>query len=165
MRVKITPDSDIHGHAYHNGTRYVCYNTECFITRANLSECGRIYKFDGITYTPILRCEECGTLYFGNQTRDISALDAIRIYHEQLERAEEEQKKNAEILREMDEEAFYKEEERREEEQRKLVEEHENELAGDIIIPNVIGEPQKRQPRANQEDSNEDIILPGILTI
>lgn len=149
----------IKGFAYHDGTRYHCQNIECWTKHSTLKEIER--SNHGMTYTPILKCSECGALYFGLETRDLEAEKIIQEYHEQRERAEEERKQNAITLAEMDAEAFYDEEKRREQEQREAVEEHESELAGDLTIPNIIGEPQKRN---NRNDDEGDIILPYILT-
>lgn len=149
-------------HAYHDGTRYHCYNVECFADGATLKEIDRSYNTTSLTYTPILRCAECGTTYFGLETRDLEAEKVIQEYHEQRERAEEERKQNAITLARMDAEAFYQEEARREREQREEVREHESELAGDLTIPNISGEPQRKTPPRNDDDG--DIILPNILT-
>lgn len=149
-----------HRIAYHDGTRYHCQNIECFFDGATLKEIARIPR-STLMYIPILQCSECGATYFGLDTRNLEAVEVIRQYHEQRERAEEERKQNAITLAEMDAEAFSKEEARREQEQREAVEEHESELAGDITIPNIIGEPQKRN---NRNDDEGDIILPYILT-
>lgn len=151
-----------HRIAYHDETRYHCLKIECFFDGANLKEIDRIPAYKPMTYTPILRCSECGATYFGLPTRDLEAVEVIQQYHEQREKAEEERKQNAITLAEMDAEAFDEEEERREQEQREAVEEHESELAGDITIPNIIGEPQRKNPPRNDDDG--DIILPNILT-
>ena len=150
--------------AYHDGTRYKCQKITCFLDGANLKEIDRIPAYKPMTYTPILRCSECGATYFGLPTHDVEAEKVIQEYHEQREKVEEEIKQNAITLAEMDAEAFYDEEERREQEQREAVEEHESEIAGDITIPNVIGEPQKKNTR-HDDDSDNDIILPSILTV
>ena len=152
-----------HHIAYHDGTRYHCQNIECFLDNATLKEIARIPS-STLMYIPILQCSECGDTYFGLETRDIEAVEVIRQYHEQRERAEEERKQNAITLAEMNAEAFSKEEKRHEQEQREAVEEHESELAGDITIPNVIGEPQKRNTPTD-DSSDNDIILPSILTV
>ena len=125
-------------HAYHDGTRYHCRNIECFADGATLREIDRDNY--GLYYMPILKCSICGTTYFGLKTRDLDAVEAIRQYHDQREKAEEERKQNAKILAEMDAEAFYKEEARREKEirehdERERANEEEN---GDIILPNIL---------------------------
>lgn len=125
-----------HQYAYHDGTRYHCRNIECFADGAILREIDRDNL--GLYYQPILQCSECGTTYFGLKTRDLEAIELIKQYHEQCEKAEEERKRNAEIAAEMDAEAFYQEEERREKEIREEAIRHEEEENGDIILPNIL---------------------------
>lgn len=128
-----------HQHAYHDGTRYHCVKIECFADGTNLREIDRIPS-QALSYIPVLKCSGCGTTYFGLRTRDLDAIELIKQYHEQCEKAEEERKQNAEIAAEMDAEAFYQEEERREKEirehdERERANEEEN---GDIILPNIL---------------------------
>lgn len=56
-------------HAYHDGEHYHCYKNRCIIERARVEECGRIPVSED-TYLPILRCQCCGSLYFGVHTRE-----------------------------------------------------------------------------------------------
>lgn len=155
--------------AYYDGEKYHCYNTECIIVNAQLSECRRIPKFTKCAYIPILRCENCNTLYFGLETPDYEEAEIIKQEIEKRKQAEEERRENARILAEMDEEAFYQEEQRREralrEELYKEIIKHENELAGDIILPDIItGTTSQRHTPRDDEPSEGDIILPNILT-
>lgn len=55
------------GLAYYDGERYRCYGHRCMIVDADVEECGRLPHIDD-SYTPILRCQCCGTLYFGIAT-------------------------------------------------------------------------------------------------
>lgn len=148
-------------HAYHDGTRYHCYNVECFSDGATLKEIARIPR-STLMYIPILRCSECGATYFGLDTCNLEAVEVIRKCHEEREQAEKEREQNAITLARMDAEAFYQEEAQREKEQREEIAEHESELAGDLTIPNISGEPQRKTPPRNDDDG--DIILPNILT-
>ena len=50
--------------AYYDGEAFVCDETFCYIDDIHLGECGRII-LDDAHETPILRCPECGKLYFG----------------------------------------------------------------------------------------------------
>lgn len=54
--------------AYFNGTTYQCYNINCLIDNASVEECGQLRHTNAKIYTPILRCSECNTIYFGNPT-------------------------------------------------------------------------------------------------
>lgn len=56
--------------AYYDGKRYRCHKTRCMIVNAPVEECGRMPRFDGFgnRYVPILRCQCCGSLYFGIDT-------------------------------------------------------------------------------------------------
>lgn len=156
MRRYETPER----HAYFNGNSYICYNLDCFIEGANLKEIDRISH--GMNYTPILRCSGCGKTYFGVPTRDHEAEEEITKYAEQERNALEER---AELAIQANEESI-EEIERLEAEQeqalREEVEKHASELAGDITIPNIIGEQPKKNPRP---DDDGDIILPNILTL
>lgn len=55
------------GLAYYDGERYHCYEARCMIVNAPVEECGQLPRYDG-RYTPILRCQCCGSLYFGIDT-------------------------------------------------------------------------------------------------
>lgn len=127
-----------HHHAYHDGTRYHCIKIECFAENAKLREIDRITTGKPLIYIPVLQCSECKATYFGLLTRDLEAVEVIKKYHEQREKAEEERKQNAITLATMDAEAFYAEEKRREQEQREEVIRHEEEENGDIILPNIL---------------------------
>ena len=156
MRRYETPET----HAYFNGNSYVCYNLDCFIDGANLKEIDRISH--GMSYTPILRCSGCGKTYFGVQIRNLEAEEEITKYTEQERTAEEERAQLAIQDNEESIEEIARLEAEQEQALRKEVEEHASELAGDITIPNIIGEPQKKNPR---NDDDGDIILPNILTL
>jgi len=126
-----------HQHAYHDGTRYHCVKIECFADGTNLREIDRI-PFQALSYIPVLKCSGCGATYFGLPSKDLEAVELIKQYHEQREKAEEERKQNAEIVAEMDAEAFYKEEERREKAIREEAIRQQEEENGDIILPNIL---------------------------
>lgn len=146
--------------AYYDGNRYYCYNIECYADGAKLEEIAREPTFDGLTYLPILRCNNCHTLYFGVRTIDEEKAKTIKHAQEERERAQKTLKDN-----EISAKTFEEEEQRREAEQLKECEDHESELAGDITIPNVITLLRKENPRRDKGDLIEDIILPDIQTI
>lgn len=143
------------------GITYHCYNLECFADNAKLREIDRVEY--GTSYTPILRCSECGKTYYGLRTSDTTAEEEeITKYAEQERTAEEER---AQLAMQANEEAL-NEIERLEAEQeqalREEVNEHASELAGDLTLPNIIGEQPKKTTRPDDEG---DIILPNILTL
>lgn len=55
--------------AYYDGERYHCYEDRCIIVNAHVEECGRIPVSED-TYLPVLRCQCCGTLYYGIDTTE-----------------------------------------------------------------------------------------------
>lgn len=124
--------------AYHDGTRYHCLKIECFHDGANLKKIDRIQAPYAMTYTPILRCTQCGTTYFGLITHDCDAEEAINEYHEQQKQAEEERtnavkEDNAAII-----EDITRHEEEQEQILREEIERHCAEEDGDIILPHIL---------------------------
>lgn len=132
MRRYAIPDT----HAYFDGNGYHCYKIECFIDGASLKEIDRISH--NLSYTPILRCSECGATYFGVETRDHEAEEEITRYAEAVRSTEEERAK----LAEEDNEESIEEIERLEAEQEKALQEetdrHSAEEHGDIILPDIL---------------------------
>lgn len=108
--IHITP-ANIPALAYSDGTRYYCLEWDCYRDRAQLKECGAIPSTRDY-YTPILRCSECGRLYFGNPT-PLQADDEATTAHEE--------ERNATI--------------RADEETTRAEEEEQN---GDIILPHLL---------------------------
>jgi len=65
-RQENTPDT----HAYYDYDtgKYICYN--CWGKMDTImKEVDYIPSQNGVTYTPILQCQECGRTYFGLETR------------------------------------------------------------------------------------------------
>ncbi len=124
--------------AYHDGTRYHCEKIECFIDGANLKEIDRIPAYKPMSYTPILRCSECGTTYFGLITRDHEIEEEITRNAEQARTAKEERAQlaiqdNAESIEEIERLEAEQEQALKEE-----IDRHSAEENGDIILPNIL---------------------------
>lgn len=97
---------------YYDGTRYHCTDIYCYVNHATLREIDGTPHSDGKTYTPILRCTDCGRLYFGLPT----------YYEEEREEPREPERP--------------KQEQRKEKIRREQP--RANEEDSDIILPNVL---------------------------
>jgi len=133
MRKYKIPDQ----HAYYDGNRYHCYNIDCFTENATLKEIDRVkHHYD--TYKPVLQCTICGKTYYGVETYDTEADEERKQEREQREQAEKEREQERKAREQADEIAFKQEEARREKAQREECERHQNEINGDIILPNIL---------------------------
>ncbi len=138
MRRYPEPETHAYPEITPEGIIYHCYKIDCFIDGANLKEIDRIPAYKPMTYTPILRCSECGTIYFGLITHDHEAEEEITKYAEQEKTADEERAELAEqdntasiaeiIDHEAEQEQTLKEE----------IDRHSAEKNGDIILPDIL---------------------------
>lgn len=121
--------------AHFDGNTYECWNIKCWAKKAELYECGRMINHDEISYTPLLRCKECGTVYFGLPTQDTEEIEA---YHEHAENV----KKELAELAQADDKASIEEikaaQKKEAEILRSEAEKHQAEIDGDIILPNML---------------------------
>lgn len=125
--------------AYFNGLTYQCINLDCWIRGVRVRECGRIYHIKAYEYTPILRCPECGTVYFGNPTIDHE--DINERHKEAREHTERVKADISELAQKDAEEADIElttEQTKQDEVLKAEVEAHEAEISGDIILPNML---------------------------
>lgn len=121
--------------AYFDGQAYHCLNIDCWRDGAKLEECGRLRLTDGVSYIPLLRCEECETVYFGLTHKDRTEIEA---YHECVEKDNAERSRVARADQDESIEEIKAAQKKEEIILRSEVEKHEAEIDGDIILPNLL---------------------------